>query len=352
MSHQPERKEKNCLNCGATVAGYYCQDCGQPNIILKQNFWSLVKHFIYDILHFDGKFFHTLRDIFFRPGFVARQYVEGKRARYLDPIRMYLFTSAVFFLVFFSLSSSDVVLKPIPLTMEERQEWKQKLRKSLALNPSDSTIRYKLGLLDSVQQPVYTSDITNATVVNFFNNKIYRSVAEYDSIQAALPEKQKDNWFERKITKRSIAINTRFKGMEKQGKQYMWNYVMHKLPYLLFFSLPFFALILRLVYVRRKQLYYSDHAIFTLYHYILSFLLLLLLFGFNKLEDETGWSVFNFLIIAVIFGWYIYFILELKYFYRQGWGKTILKFFIIGILGVVLMILLLAIFFFFSIFQI
>ncbi|MGV3656323.1 MAG: DUF3667 domain-containing protein [Chitinophagaceae bacterium] len=56
---------------------------------------------MYDIFHFDGKFFDTLKYLFFWPGGVAKEYVKGRRNRYLDPIRMYLFTSAVFFLIFF-----------------------------------------------------------------------------------------------------------------------------------------------------------------------------------------------------------------------------------------------------------
>ena len=350
MSHQPERKEKNCLNCGTTVAGYYCQDCGQPNVVPKQSFWSLAKHFVYDILHFDGKFFHTLRELFFHPGFVAREYVEGKRARYLDPIRMYLFTSAIFFLVLFALSRIDDDSVPQPLSMEDRKEWKKELQADLASNPSDSITRYRLSLLDSLQRPVYDSEMHNISAITFTRRK-YNSLAEYDSIQAALPDGKRDSWFVKKLTKKSIAFNTKYKGKEQQGNKVLFNYLLHQFPYMLFFSLPFFALILKLVYVRRKQLYYSDHAIFTLFHYILSFLLLLFLFGFDALEDETGWRIFNFLIMGVILAWFIYFILELKNFYRQGWGKTIVKFILINMLGLLLLIFLMVIFFFLSIFQ-
>ena len=101
MSHQPERKENNCLNCGTLVAGRYCQHCGQENVETKQSAGALVRHFVYDIFHFDGKFFDTMKQLLFRPGYVPKEYVLGKRSSYLDPIRMYLFTSAVFFLVFF-----------------------------------------------------------------------------------------------------------------------------------------------------------------------------------------------------------------------------------------------------------
>ncbi len=108
MSHNPERKEKNCLNCDTQIHGRFCHVCGQENIYTKEKFWSLAKHFVYDILHFDGQFFNTLKFLFTKPGFVARQYAEGKRASYLHPIRMYMFTSAVFFLVLFSTKKIEI----------------------------------------------------------------------------------------------------------------------------------------------------------------------------------------------------------------------------------------------------
>ena len=110
MSHKPERKEKNCLNCETIVQGRYCHVCGQENTVPHQSFGGLTKHFIYDIFHFDGKFFETLIPLFFKPGVVAREYTSGKRIKFLDPIRMYLFTSAVFFLIFFSLAQPTSAL--------------------------------------------------------------------------------------------------------------------------------------------------------------------------------------------------------------------------------------------------
>ncbi|MFI5131717.1 MAG: DUF3667 domain-containing protein, partial [Chitinophagales bacterium] len=104
MSHLAERKEKDCLNCGTIIQGRYCHVCGQENLEPKESFWHLVTHFFYDITHFDGKFFTTLKDLLFKPGFLTREYMKGRRVNYLNPIRMYVFTSAIFFLVFFSLS--------------------------------------------------------------------------------------------------------------------------------------------------------------------------------------------------------------------------------------------------------
>ena len=103
MSHSKIRTEKICLNCGTETTGRYCPACGQENIEPKQSVWHLITHFFSDITHFDGKFFVTVKDLFAKPGFLSGEYMVGRRASYLDPIRMYIFTSAFFFLIFFSL---------------------------------------------------------------------------------------------------------------------------------------------------------------------------------------------------------------------------------------------------------
>ena len=104
MSHLHERKEKICLNCKSVIYGRFCHVCGQENIEPKETFWGLLTHFVYDVTHFDGKFFDTTKYLLFRPGFLALEYLRGRRASYLNPIRMYVFTSAFFFIIFSSLT--------------------------------------------------------------------------------------------------------------------------------------------------------------------------------------------------------------------------------------------------------
>ncbi|MEO7210781.1 MAG: DUF3667 domain-containing protein, partial [Chitinophagaceae bacterium] len=108
MSHFKERKEKSCLNCHAQLVGRYCHKCGQENIEPQESFWHLLTHFVFDIFHFDGKFFTTMKDLVFKPGFLTREYVNGRRASYLHPIRMYVFTSAIFFIIYFSFVANPV----------------------------------------------------------------------------------------------------------------------------------------------------------------------------------------------------------------------------------------------------
>ncbi|MBC7411543.1 MAG: DUF3667 domain-containing protein, partial [Bacteroidia bacterium] len=93
-----EREKKDCLNCGQQLSGRYCHACGQENIEHHDTFWHLVSHFFNDITHFDSKFFGTIIPLLFKPGFLTKEFLGGRRQRYLEPIRMYVFLS---FLCFF-----------------------------------------------------------------------------------------------------------------------------------------------------------------------------------------------------------------------------------------------------------
>ncbi len=355
MSHNPERKEKNCLNCDTQVRGRFCHVCGQENIETKESFWSLTKHFVYDILHFDGNFFHTLKYIFTKPGFVARQYAEGKRVSFLHPIRMYLFTSAVFFLVFFSVQSFTInnTYKPGNLDNKDRIELANNLQKRLDENPSNFLLKQGIPLIRDTTHSLNIDSLglrdSIAQLITFGENK-YASVKEYEAVQDTIQEIKKDGWFKRRFIRQSIYLNNKY-GNKSEGIQSYVEAFIHKLPYLLFVSLPFFALLLKLLYIRRKNFYYSDHIVFTLYHYILSFILLLLLLAINKLHDITHWGLLTFLLTIIAITWPVYLYLEMKNFYRQGKWKTFGKFLLLNLLGFVLILILFLFILLFSFFQ-
>src|ERR1700753_1739269 len=95
------RDQKNCLNCGNTFTGNFCNNCGQENLHLKESFGHVMTHAIADYFHFDQKFFHTLKPLLCNPGKLTIDYNEGKRVQYLHPVRMYIFISLVYFLLVF-----------------------------------------------------------------------------------------------------------------------------------------------------------------------------------------------------------------------------------------------------------
>lgn len=99
MSHKKYREETNCLNCGATVDHKYCPECGQENVEIRDTFFHMVGHFIADYLHYDSKFFQSLRLLFTRPGFLTEQYLEGKRVRFIHPLRLFFFVTIIMVLL-------------------------------------------------------------------------------------------------------------------------------------------------------------------------------------------------------------------------------------------------------------
>ncbi len=347
MSHQPERKEKDCLNCGTIVAGRYCQVCGQENIVTKQSIISLFKHFIFDVFHFDGKFFDTVKYLLIRPGFIPRQFVAGKRISYLDPIRMYLFTSAVFFLVFFSAKDFGKDLSSSTMTRAERFEF-------AVMHSGDSNYRNQL---QYVMDTNYRINLVNPEArkksdTSFpvrLHNKDYRM--EVFKSSDKLSVHFGNNWLEKKFQQAFYSANEKYDGDDRAIMRSFIDTLLHKLPYLLFFSLPFFALFLKLLYVRRKEFYYSDHAVFTLYHYIFSFLLLLFLMLSGKLENVSGWKLFSYINVLLFIWGGVYLYMSMRRFYGQGRRKTLGKFLLLNLLGLIMLLLLFVVFLFFSVFQ-
>jgi len=356
VSHQPERIEKNCLNCGVTVIGRYCHACGQENVVTKESFWSLVKHFVFDILHFDGKFFHTLKYLFVRPGLVAKEYCLGKRSSFLHPIRMYLFTSAVFFLVFASVNTinfGDKKGKGDLLDNEDREELIGDYQQRLSKTPGDTTIPKIIALLKDTTIPVTGRQIVELDPKPFYsiNGNRYASRQEYDSAQNALPPGKRDGFLRRLLVKKAMNFSDKYKGRASEGIKIFWESFVHRLPYMLFLSLPFFALILKLLYARRKNFYYSDHAIFTIYHYILSFILLLAIVALSALIDRFNWQILVYPIMLLLFSWPVYLWLQIKNFYGQGKFKTSVKFLLLNALGAIVVIILFLLFLLLSIIE-
>ena len=123
---------------------------------------------------------------------------------------------------------------------------------------------------------------------------------------------------------------------------------MHTFPKILFVSLPLFALLLRLLNIRKKRrraFFYVDHGIFTIHLYVATFILMLVLMLLQKLNDNmvhNGWiTVLNSLLFVSIF---VYEYIAMKKFYKQGWFKTFVKMCILNTMATMLLGFLTAVF--------
>ncbi|MET0637970.1 MAG: DUF3667 domain-containing protein [Chitinophagaceae bacterium] len=351
MSHGRERKEKDCLNCGTMVEGRYCQVCGQENTEPHETFLGMVNHFFSDITHFDGKFFKTLGILGSKPGFLSKQYISGKRNSYLHPVRMYVFTSAVFFLVvftFYSVKNTDIDFGSNTSRMTDRDldKWSKEAYRNADSKEDSAQVREALEMLKLNSDTVSTRPKRRVGVI--ISSDEFETVAQYDSIQASMPAGKRDNFLKRMLIRKGLDMNERYPGEEGKLMAEIINKFMHTLPSLLFVSLPLYGFFLYLLYLRRKRFYFADHAIFLVHQYIFTFILLMLFILFQRVP--YGWI--NFITGAIFVYGIVYTLKAFKNFYGQGWFKTIMKFLLFNFLCLVSLTFLFAIFFGYALFQV
>ena len=371
MSHRKERKENDCLNCGAVVYGKFCHICGQENIEPKESFWNLFTHFVYDITHFDGKFFSTVKLLILKPGFLSREYINGRRNSYLNPIRMYVFTSAFFFIFFFSVYKTDNYVKGDgkKATAAEVIKSLQKKKVKLEEKLSDASIlpTVKKGLLaeyavlqgdlllisrDSTKVDSVKTTKDNLLVTIGGKSANFKTLEAYDSAQLALHPNKRDGWVNNILNKKNIELQAKYGNDGRTFLKIVFDKFMHTFPQLLFISLPVFALMLKLIYFRRKNFYYGDHGIYAVHVYCAMFIIIFVQMILSKLEalPSFDWISFPLAVSFIYMFWYIY--KSMRNFYQQSRLKTILKYFFLFWIYTMMMTLLFIIFFTISIFTI
>ncbi len=324
QSGKSHRHNDHCLNCGTLLIDDYCHHCGQKDIPKRQTLGELLSNFISSFWSYEGKFLRTAQYLITRPGFLAKEYNAGRRESYYHPARMYVFISFVFFLLFFSLSDADEPSNLIKVSGDKEGKGANIQHVDSVMNAissNDSTLNTVLpGLGDSIKSAVEKKRNNGDGKIKLSPSD-YDSVREYDSAQQALPEGKRDGWLTRKFTIRGIELNQKYKGnmqgfAKDFGKAFMENF-----SKILFFLLPVFALILKLLYIRRDY-FYSEHLVFSIYYYNFFYLAGSFFMAFN-LFPSLDW-------VATIIGFWIfvYLLVAMKRMYGQSWRKTIFKYFI------------------------
>lgn len=299
MSHGHERAEKVCLNCGANLHGRYCHVCGQENVEPKESLGQLLRHFFEDITHFDGKVFTTVKLLVTKPGFLTEEYLAGRRARYLHPVRMYMFISFVFFFVLFTF---------FPFS------------KSFNASTNNGIQTGKNHF--HVYLPSQKNDTAETLQARQSSKSKAPTVAEFEAHQDSLPPDKRAGKFESAIAKQFLGIvDETNKDRKKVGKRVSEKF-MHSLPQMFFVLLPIFAGLLAILYARQKKTYnFVAHSIFAVHYYCFVFL---------------GWlaSLFlrhipfigNIFMLLLFLSTYLYLFIAMQRFYKQSTIKTALKY--------------------------
>jgi hypothetical protein len=177
------------------------------------------------------------------------------------------------------------------------------------------------------------SDHDNQNLSFFGLNRGYHTVEAYDSSEKKLPEDMRDGWFKRQMVHKLIHLQEEYRTDRKAFKEHLKENILHSFPKILFVTLPIFALILNILYFRhKKQYYYVDHGIFAIHVYCATFILLMLAILVNKLGDAigVGWVEVISMILQLGIWFYIliYLYKAMRGFYHQRRFKTFVKYFI------------------------
>ncbi len=296
-------------------------------------------HYVQDLFHYDGKLWHTLKSLVTRPGLVAKEYLEGKRQRYLEPIRFYVFASTVFFLIFFFVLGSDLYTSNVaPASNYTKRLYHLKQEKdflkghpdTMAVNQLIASLRNQAG--DTI------SDIQDSL----------GSEVEIELFDAPLDTSPDMGWLEKVLTEKVEAkteeLEAEHDGDEAKATSAVLAEIVHTLPQLIFLSLPFFALFLKLLYWRSRKSAYVEHFIFSIYHYAYLFSILLLYLLFDGLSDKMTWAfvdtVKTWLAVVMALYPFLYLFLSMRRFYNDRGVWLVFRFFtLMFLLGITILML-------------
>jgi hypothetical protein len=313
------RHENDCLNCGTILEGKYCHNCGQENLEVKEGFGHMMNHAISDYFHFDHQFFHTLKPLLFKPGYLTSEYMAGRRVQYLHPIKMYIFISVVYFLVLFQSGNKMVSVDHNP-NPANTQKTIDSLKKEMADDKDLSADEKKTIRQQMVKYSTLGAKYSKIGTSKSFSFSGDSTVKQYTEHQNKLPPAKRDGFIEKIATVKLIAYHQKYG--ERSGEVFN-EQLQHNLPKMMFVLLPLFALILGITFRKNKK-FYVEHLIYAFHLHCFFFLffgiILIIEMVLPTNKDINGWIMLATALYAI---WYFY--RSLRVVYTRNVFRTILK---------------------------
>jgi hypothetical protein len=329
------RQENDCLNCGTILEGHYCHNCGQENLQIRESFGHMMNHAISDYFHFDHQFFHTLKPLLFKPGYLTNEYMGGRRAQYLHPVKMYIFISIVYFLLLFQSGkelihvneNSEPATNGIVITPENDKDLDSVKRTIAANNYIPNAAKKEIEHNIDKQKAADKKSGIRVTDYSSKPNQWFHpltkdtSYTEYITNQKKLPEEKQDGFFENVWNKKVFAYREKY---GKGAKDEFLDNLKHNTPKMMFLLLPLFALIIRVTFWKNKK-FYVEHLIYTFHLFCFLFLFLAIIMLLQSLIPLSLRTINEWLtLIATLYIiWYTY--RSLRVVYHRGRFRTITK---------------------------
>ena len=289
MSHPPARTDLACRNCGTQAPLKFCPECGQETTLHPPTLGEFLHEFVGHYVALEGALWRTLGLLLRRPGRLTREYLDGRRRRYVLPLRLYLTASFLFFLV---LKLTVGAVGPVMTVRVDGH--KVTMAEYAALAASSPASNAALPRLEKM----HVDDCGGA------------SAPACGRVQT---------WLN--------TLGARFDEHPEETVEHMRTHAIGLAPYAVFVMLPVFAGIIMLAY-RRRRMTYGEHFVFSLHLHAFWFLALLVIHLVpNGLGDVLQFAV------------PVYGVWAMREAYGGRWGATLLRAAVVSVLyGIVLAI--------------
>jgi len=334
-----------CLNCGTNLTGQYCGECGQRSRSRLISIWELLQEAFGDLLELDSRVWRTMIPLVVRPGRLTRDYLQGRRARFMPPFRTYLVLSIVFFLVAFFDPREE-----FSIFFDPEEEVPEATADDVQ-NAAD--IRDEI-LQDLVEEGVITTDQGIVILPGDDPDGDEPAAAAEPATDDTADEDENDGfsiridgdetattnncddietddwppWLSAKLTpERLKAACERI--VADEGKTYL-SKLLDSVPAALIALLPIMALMLKMLYPLSKR-YYVEHVLFVVHYHAFFFLILTLQTLFLRLVSRLGLpdGVSAITTIAVSIYILVYLFKAMRLVYGQGRFITFLKYLVL-----------------------
>ena len=320
-----------CLNCGTELQGPFCHYCGQPDKNLMRFFPVLIREFFEDFLELDSRFTRTIRPLLFHPGRLSRDYLDGRRFRYVPPMSLFIFSSMIFFILATTLASNAIQINRGAIDGSGVQVTLDELDQLEGIEGVD---------VEAIKREVEQATEGEESEEDDWNFQFNEEPWDRETNPLVIPFFP-DSWNER--LNDEIAESPQKEKLIEENPNIILDKIFEILPAAVFVLVPIVALLLKFWYLFGRK-FYIEHLIHALHNHAFLFVIFSITLVLNALldwRDPEGtsplWQKLNWVIVAAYIWIPFYLLFSLRTMYRQNWFLTIIKYFLIGICYVMLL---------------
>ena len=299
-----------CPNCGALKQGRFCAVCGQNDRDYLRSLFPVVYQILAETFEADSRVWRTLGALFLHPGFLSLEFSRNRRAHYLSPFRLYLFTSLLFFLM-------------LSLTVDDPKRSDDPGLIQVQVGDSDE----EKG--DAIAELGFDKLEVNSEAIETLKRSLGEERASKIDQILARPGSSVPRML---LVNNAVGLAGGDEGLDEPLDLFVagqlvdvfhapWPSVRDRfvgyLPVAMFFVLPLYALMLKVLFVRRHR-FYAEHLVFSMHIHTIAFIV----FGVALLTPPP-WPWVDQILLLALTGYYF---VALKRFYATGVLATLVGF--------------------------